>query len=586
MPFDGVLAYNMVKELNTLLAGGRINKIYQMNKDSVLLHIRAKGNNYSLFLSCNASAARIHITDKQFENPDTPPVFCMLLRKHLSGGIISSFSTEGFERIITMEVGVTDELGDRNTKKLVIEVMGRHSNIILLTKDNKIIDSIKHVDFSVNRVREILPARTYILPPTQDKLQPDDPSTYNYLINEAPVSERKISSFLLDKLQGFSPVLCREVCFRAGIDDDRPANSLTSKELHNLIHVLENMMEQLNNSQTAPSIVFDESTNKVIDFHCIKLKQYRTIQSYNSISQAIDTFYTLKNSKEFYNQRAFNMLKLVEKHLEKVEKRLGINLRTYEENKNFDDYRLYGELITANIYSLKKGMDSATLVNYYSKTGDMIDIPLDIYKSPQENAQLYFKKYNKSRTAYAYAKKEIGILKSEISYLESVIFAIESAQTPEQLNQIRTELYEQGYLNQPRKKNRKAKATPVLPLKIQSEDGFEILIGRNNKENDKLTLKIARKDDIWLHIKNFPGSHVVIRTEGREVPDSTLAEAAQYAAWFSKARTAPKTEIDYTLVRNVKKPSGSKPGMVIYVDYKTILVEPREPIFKEPGNIT
>lgn len=578
MPFDGVLAYNMAKELNRFLAGGRINKIYQVDRDSVLLHIRAKGNNYSLLFSCNASAARLHITGKQFENPDTPPVFCMLLRKHLSGGIINSFYTNGYERIITMETEVTDELGDRNIKKLVIEVMGRHSNIILLTHDDKIIDSIKHVDFSVNRVREILPARHYILPPAQDKLSPDDPTVYDYLLNLAPVAERKISSFLLDKLQGFSPVLCREVCFRTGINDDKPANALTGEELNNLVRELKNLMRELSGNHATPSLVIDESTNKVIDFHCVELKQYGTRKTYNCISEAIEAFYSLKNSRELNNQRSNNLLKLIEKHLNKAEKRLDINIRTYEENKNYNDYKLFGELITANIYALKKGMEWATLINYYSPAGESITIPLDKNKNPQENAQQYFKKYHKAKTAFEYAEKETDILKAEISYLESVIFAIENAESPEQLNQIQTELYEQGYLSKPRQKGKMAKPAPVQPLKIQSQDGFEILIGRNNKENDKLTFKIARKEDLWLHIKNFPGSHVVIRTEGKEVPDTTLTEAAEYAAWFSKGRSASKVEIDYTQVRNVKKPSGAKPGMVIYVDYKTIVVNPREPL--------
>jgi len=584
MPFDGILVNNIAREFNNLLLGGRINKIYQVNKDSIVLHIRAQGENHALFASCNAQAPRIHLTHKHFENPASPPLFCILLRKHLLGGIIKGFSTNGFERIITMEVEAVDELGDRETKKLVFEIMGKHSNIILLNKDDKIIDAIKHVDFTVNRVREILPARVYVLPPSQDKLNPEAASTFDIIAEEASKSSRKISSFLLDRLQGFSPVLCREICVRAGIDEDKPACGLSQAEVNQVIREIKSLMNDLSGGP-APCVAFDSDGKKAIDFHCTVLSQYSTNKCYDRISDAVDDYYTLKNSWLLTSQQAQNLLKIVEKLLDKSTKRLEINLRTYEENKDYEKFRLYGELITSNIYSLKKGMDKATLVNYYSETGDIVEIPLDKNKSPQENAQLYFKKYNKAKTASSYAEKEIEKNRAEISYLESVMFSIETARKHEQLDEIRLELYEQGYLSQTNNKksrgNERIRIVPIAPLKTVSGDSFEILIGQNNKQNDKLTFKMARSSDIWLHIKNFSGSHVVIRTEGRDVPDSTLLEAAQYAAWYSKARFAPKVEVDYTLVKHVKKPPEAKPGMVIYTNYKTILVEPRE-----PGNIS
>ncbi|MCX7773002.1 MAG: NFACT family protein [Clostridia bacterium] len=578
MPFDGIFTKTMAQELNALLSGGRIGKIYQMDKDSIVLQIRANGENYRLLVSSNAAAARIHLTDKQYENPDTPPVFCMLLRKHLSGGIVKGFSTNGFERILTMEAEVTDELGDRSNKKLVVEIMGRHSNILLLNRSDKIIDVIKHVDVEVNRVRELLPARTYILPPAQDKLNPASGQALELIMAEAPSNGRKIESFLLDRLQGFSPVLCREACIRAGLREGIPASELTHAELSKLAKVLKDMMASLH--EPSPCVVFDKSSEKVIDFHCVPLKQYDSFKRYDLLSQAIDAYYTAKVGREFVNQRANELHKLVGKQLERCEKRLSINLQTYEENKDFEKLRLFGELITANIYALTKGMEEAEVVNYYSEEGDMVRIPLNKDKSPQDNAQNYFKRYNKSRTAFHYAEKEVETLKAEVSYLESVQFAIENAEGNDQLTEIRTELHEQGYIKASGK-GKKIQPVQALPLKAVSQDGFEILIGRNNKQNEKLTLKIARHEDIWLHIKNFSGSHVVIRTEGKEVPDSTLLEAAQYAAWFSKARSAPKVEVDYTTIRNVKKPSGSKPGMVIYVNYFTVLVAPKAPLVAE-----
>ena len=575
MPFDGILVKNIAQELNLLLSGGRIGKIHQIDKDAIMVQVRANNDNYRLLISCNASTARIHITDKQYENPETPPVFCMLLRKHISGGIIKGFYTVGFERIITIEVESTDDLGDRSIKKLVVEIMGRHSNIILLNSSNKIIDAIKHVDNEINRVRELLPARTYVLPPAQEKLDPTLIETYDLLLEKAAFCGRKIELFLLDNLQGFSPILCREVCFLAQIDESTPTSSLEHSQLLKLIETLKDSMNNLTIKGPSPSIVIDENSGKPVDFHCIKLSQYQLNKNYDLISSAVENFFFLKNNREFLSQRTNDLKKLIEKHLEKCEKRLSINLSTYESNKSYDELRLFGELLTANIYALSKGMEKACVANYYSETEETIEIPLDKNKNPQENAQLYFKKYNKSRIALSYAEKEIQTLKFEIAYLESVIFEIDNAVGADQLGEIRLELIEQGYLKSNGKKGKKIQPVSALPLKVVSKDGFEIFIGRNNKQNDKLTLKTARHEDIWLHIKNFSGSHVVIKTSGNDVPDSTLIEAAEYAAYFSKARSAPKVEVDYTFVRNVKKPSGAKPGMVIYVNYNTVVVTPK-----------
>jgi predicted ribosome quality control (RQC) complex YloA/Tae2 family protein len=583
MPFDGILTHFMAQELNSLLQGGRIGKIHQMDRDAVVLQVRANSENYRLLITCNAAAPRIHLTSKQYENPDTPPVFCMLMRKHLSGALIKGFTTNGFERILFMEVEATDELGDRSNKKLAVEIMGRHSNIILLNKSDKIIDAIKHVDSEVNRVRELLPARTYILPPAQNKLDPAEKETSSCLMEAARQSGKKLESFLLDNLQGFSPILCRELCTRAGLDERTPASSLSDKELIRLTETLAEMMESLLHQGPSPVLILDPQTGRPVDFHITPMTQFPQVKSLETISEAVDSFYQSRQTKEVISQRTAELIKIMSRHLEKCEKRLSINVATLEENQSFEDLRVMGELITANIYALSKGMDSARLLNYYSQEEAYIDIPLIKDKNPQENAQLYFKRYNKAKNAHAYALSQIESLRKEQAYLESVLFAIENAEGNDQLLEIRQELFEQGYLNTSPTKGRKALDINAAPLKVLSGDGFEIAIGRNNKQNDKLTLKSARHEDIWFHIKNFPGSHVVIRTDGKTVPDATLLEAAQYAAWFSKARSAPKVEVDYTQIRNVKKPSGAKPGMVIYVNYATLVVTPREPSTTEEG---
>jgi len=577
MPFDGILSHFMAEELDSRMAGGRIGKIHQISRDTIIIQIRAGGENYRLLISSNASSPRIHLTGRQYESLENPPVFCMVLRKHLSGAIIKDFHTEGFERIIVMEAETVDELGDRSVKKLIVEIMGRHSNIVLLNSENIIIDAIRHVDSQVNRVREILPARPYISPPAQDKLDPSLEETYALLRDGLKESGRALENYLLDRLQGFSPVLCREVCSRANVDERKTASELSEDEAARLTESLRRMMEALLEEGPEPVMVYDPLTGKPIDFHVTDLIQYPLKKHYDTISQAVDDYYSSRLEREASSQKALELKKTVSRFIEKCEKRLAANIQTCEENRDYEKYRLYGELITSSIYLLKKGMRSARILNYYSGDEKYEEIPLDPQKSPQENAQHYFRRYAKARNAFNYARGQTEALKKELAWLESVMFSIDNAENSSQLQDIRLELYEQGYLKTPPRRGRMDAQADSSPIRLVSSDGFEILIGRNNRQNDRLTLKKARKEDIWLHVKNYPGSHVIVRTEGRQVPETTLEEAAGYAAWYSKARSASKAEVDYTYVRNVKKPSGAKPGMVIYENYNTIVVVPKKP---------
>lgn len=577
MPFDGILAHFMAKELDSTLSGGRIGKIHQISRDTIIIQVRAAGENHRLLVSSNPSSARIHLTDRQYESPDSPPVFCMVLRKHLSGAIIRSFKASGFERVITLEAETVDELGDSAVKKLVVEIMGRHSNIVLLNSEDRIIDAIRHVDSQVNRVRELLPTRSYVAPPAQNKLDPSREETYVSILKDMKESGRAIENFLLDRLQGFSPVLCRELCSRARVDERKTASEISADEAGRLVSSLREMMQNLVNRGPTPVVVLDPDTGKPLDFHATELTQYPSCKRYDTISQAVDDYFRSRLEKEASSQKALELMKTVARHIKKCEKRLAANVQVYEENKDYEKYRLYGELITSSIYMLRKGMSSARILNYYCEDEKYEEIPLDPQKSPQENAQHYFKRYAKARTAFSYAKNQVETLRKELAWLESVMFAIENAENSSQLQDIRLELYEQGYLKTLPRKDRRDAQEDSTPIRVISSDGFEILIGRNNRQNDRLTLKKARNEDIWLHVKNYPGSHVIIKTEGRQVPGSTLEEAAGYAAWYSKARSASKAEVDYTYVRHVKKPSGAKPGMVIYENYSTIVVSPRQP---------
>lgn len=573
MPFDGIVATAVADELDIKINGGRIFKIYQPERDTLIFHIRANNENHKLLLNCNANSARIHLSELELENPSSPPMFCMLLRKHLIGGTIKKVVCEGFERIINMYIEASDELGDKSTKKVIIETMGRYSNIILVNNSGKIIDSIKHVDRDINRVREIMPAREYVLPPAQDKTPITELDINNFILTIKD-NTGSISKALLNEIKGFSPVLCREVCFRAGIDPDISASNIDSKDSLALADVLNDMISCLNNKKYYPCVVIDNNSKKVVDFHSFELTQYIEYKRFDDLSQAIDSFYKLSAVRKYIKTKSNDLIKLVKQNIERCERKINIHVSTLEESSNNDILRLYGELITANIYILKKGMPNCNLLNYYDSEESFLTIKLDEQLTPQQNAQRYFKKYHKGKNAYAYANKQLRLAKRELDYLENVLFNLEEANTPESVEAIREELKEQGYL---RKSNKRRKSSVKLPpLSFTSSDGYQILVGRNNKQNDELTMKIANANDMWFHTKDIPGSHVIAQMP-EDIPEGALLEAAALAAWFSKARNSSKVQVDYTRVKHVKKPSGAKPGMVIYVNYKTIIVDPNNP---------
>lgn len=572
MPFDGVVAKAVADELNRNISGGRIYKVYQPEKDTLLLYIRSNNRNIKLLLSSNANTARIHITEIEYENPASPPMFCMLLRKHLIGGTIAGLEFSGYERIIGLLVEADDELGDKSIKKLIIEIMGRHSNIILLNESGKIIDAIKHVDQEVNRVREIMPARTYILPPAQDKITPSGLDVQGFILSIRN-DERPLSKILLSAVSGLSPVLCREICFRAGLEPDVGPKYLSDPQIQALMETMKHLIDCWEQETYTPCVVVD-NTGKPVDFHAVSLTQYGKVEAFTGVSEAIDRFHKAREMKEHIRNKGADLIHLVKTNLERCEKKIRIHVATLEENADLDQFRLYGELITANIYNLRKGMSHCSLLNYYAGDEAYLEITLDENRTPQENAQWYFKKYNKAKTAYAYASEQLKLSRRELDYLENVLYTLEEADSSESIEEIREELREQGYIHKTnlRKKN----SSKSRPFVFTSSEGYPIWVGRNNMQNDELTLKFAKPGDMWLHTKNIPGSHVIVRIP-EPIPDKTLLEAAAMAAWFSRARNSARVEVDYTRVKYVRKPSGAKPGMVIYVNYNTVIVDPAEP---------
>ncbi len=579
MPFDGIVTKSIVDELTRELVGGRVEKVFQPESDEIVLLVRARNKSHRLVMSASPNYPRIHMTEAVKENPQSPPVFCMLLRKHLNSGRILSFEINDYERIIGLIIEATNELGDISEKKLVIEIMGRHSNIILLNNDNKIIDSIKHIDSDISSVREVMPARPYILPPAQGKLSPAAIDT-SALLQELGASNKTVDKFLLDNIKGFSPLLCREVCFRAGIGNRTGAASLAEDARLSLKKALDCVLYEIKQDKYEPCIMFeDEYHQKPLDFHCLAIGQYKYRRSLDSISLVLDTFYSTRDKAERLRQQKSDLNRVLGNSIDRCNKKLAIQEDTLRDVAGRENLRLYGELITANIYAIPKNAERVSLLNYYSDSGEeYIDIPLNPNLLPQENAQRYYKKYAKAKNAFVYTSRQLKDSQRELEYLEGVLALLDNCTTLREIDEVRQELSEQGYMKLKKKRLSKKQEKMSDPLHFTSSDGFDIFVGKNNKHNDYLTLKFAQSNDIWFHAKNIPGSHVIIKKQGREIPDRTLEEAAILAAWHSKARMSPKVQVDYTTIKNVSKPSGAKPGMVIYANYKTALVTPDKAI--------
>lgn len=575
LPFDGIVAKSIVDELNEKLVGGRIEKVFQPEADEIVLLVRAWNKNHKLVLSASPSYPRIHLTEAVKENPSAPPVFCMLLRKHLSGGKITSFEFNDYERIIGIVIESANELGDISQKRLIIEIMGRYSNIILVNCEDRIIDAVKHVDQDISSVREVMPARPYILPPAQDKISPDILDA-GLLLRDVEASSQTADKYLLEHIKGFSPLLCREVCYRAGIENRTSLSSLGGKKLESLKTALAAILDEIRDSRYEPCVLFEDETHqKPLDFHCLGIRQYPFLEKRGSVSEVLDAFYSSRDNAERMRQKKSDLYKVLNNSIDRCSKKLAIQEETLRDVADRDKLKLYGELITANIYRIPHNTKSVSLQNYYSESGDeFVSVPLDPNLSPQENAQRYFKKYSKAKSTYIYTTRQLEDSRQELDYLESVLQLLDNCTSLREMDEVRQELAEQGYVQLRRKGAPKKQPALSEPLHFVSSDGFDIYVGKNNKQNDQLTLKLAQSNDVWLHTKNIPGSHVIIRKVGREIPDRTVEEAAVLAAWHSKAKMSANVQVDYTTVKNVNKPSGAKPGKVIYVNYATAVVTP------------
>ena len=574
MAFDGITIANIAKELNDTLTGGRIYKIAQPESDELLLTIKtADGGQKRLLISASASLPLIYLTGNNKPSPMTAPGFCMLLRKHLQNGRITRITQPGLERILHIHVEHLDEMGDLCQKRLIVEIMGKHSNIIFVNDQNMIIDSIKHISGMVSSVREVLPGRDYFVPATQNKADPLSVSLESFkqhiTSHAMPVYKAVYSSYT-----GLSPVIAHEICARADVDGDTSTASFTESPegasmLSRLYHAFDKIMKQVKEGCFSPGIVYENGNP--VEYAAIPLLSYREAdrREFTSISGLLESYYAEKNQLSRIRQKSVDLRKIVQTALERNVKKYDLQLRQMKDTEKKDKYRIYGELLNTYGYNITPGTASMEALNYY--TNEMITIPLDPLLTPSENAKKYFDKYGKLKRTYEALSTLTLEVKEEIDHLESIQTALDIALLEEDLIQIKEELIESGYIR--RKGGSKKVKITSRPFHYISSDGFHMYVGKNNFQNDELTFKFAAGNDWWFHAKGIPGSHVIVKTKGEELPDSTFEEAARLAAHYSKGRGQEKVEIDYLEKKNVKKPNGSKPGFVVYYTNYSMMID-------------
>ena len=573
MPLDGITINLLKQELSGQIIGSRIEKIHQPSKDELVFHLRSREGAYRLLISASANSPRIHLTSNAPENPATPPMLCMLFRKHLTGAVITDIRQLGLDRVVFLDLAGTNEIGDAVTFTLCIEIMAKHSNIILVNSDGNIVDAVKRVDFTQSTVRQILPMFKYDYPPRQGKanLTEIEPETAINLIKNC--TGKRLSGAILETLEGVSPLISREIAsFTCG--GDIAVSEMNELYEQRLLKKLTEIKETLIGGNGTPTMLMRESV-KPYDFTFIDITQYGfavSSKTFDSFSQLLDDFYYEKDRFERTKQRSQTLLKLLSNMSARAARKLQSRQAELEACADKDSLRINAELILANQYRLEKGSLFYDLENFYNNN-EPIRIPADPALSPSANAQKYFKEYRKAKTAEQMLGELIEQSEQELAYLETVIDSVNRADGYTELAEIRNELYEQGYLK--RAKNDKTKkAKPMPPMEYVSDDGYTILVGRNNVQNDMLTFKTAAKDDSWFHTQKIPGSHVVVIGNGDIIPELTCRQAAILAAYHSGGRESSQVAVDYTEVRSLKKPVGAKPGKVIYHTYNTMWVTP------------
>lgn len=573
MAFDGIVIANIVKEMQSRLAGGRINKIAQPEHDALLLTIKGTAGQERLFISASASLPLIYLTPNNKTSPMIAPNFCMLLRKHLNSARILSITQPSLERIIQIEIEHLNELGDICTKYLMVEIMGKHSNIIFCDQDYKIIDSIKHISGLVSSVREVLPGRDYFIPQTQNKFNPLT-ITKEEFFQEVLTRPLPLNKAIYMTLTGFSPLMANELCVRASLDGGMPTESLSQMEQLHFYQNFVRFMEDVAAGNFLPNIVYKKQ--EPLEFASLSLTCYENLEArtYDSISEVLENYYAMKDKITRIHQKSSDLRRVVSNALDRSRKKYDLQMKQLNDTKKREKYKIYGELLQTYGYEAKEGDKSLTCINYY--TNEEITIPLDETLSPLENSKKYFDRYSKLKRTFEALTTQTKDTEEEIAHLESISSSLDIALEEADLVQLKEELIEYGYIRRKgiaNKKNKKQKITSK-PFHYISSDGYHIYVGKNNFQNDELTFKFANGGDWWFHAKGMAGSHVVVKTNGDTLPDRTFEEAGRLAGFYSKGSNQDKVEIDYTEKKNVKKPGGAKPGFVVYYTNYSLMIAP------------
>lgn len=568
MAFDGITVAAVVKELSDATLNTRIYKISQPEADELLLTIKGNSTQFRVLISANASLPLIYKTGENKPSPVNAPTFCMLLRKHLSNAKIISVTQPGLERIVEFTLEHLDEMGDVCRKKLIVELMGKHSNIIFTDDKGIIIDSIKHISRNISSVREVLPGREYFIPKTDEKKEPleTDKETFEEMIKNAHLPLQKA---LYTNLTGFSPIMASEVSFRANLDSDASTSSLSDADLSNLYDAFFRIVKDIKEANFDFEVVYEGNTPK--EYSCLPLTIYSNLrkQKYESISELLIAYYKEKSTVVRIRQKSTDLRKITQTIYERNVKKLDLQTKQLKDTEKKDKYRIYGELINTYGYNVPANASSFEALNYY--TGETITIPLDKNLSAIENGKKYFEKYTKLKRTAESLTEIIKDVQEEVTHLESILTALDIAVDENDLTQIKQELMDSGYIKA--KYTGKKEKVTSKPFHYKSSDGFDIYVGKNNYQNDWLTFDFANGNDWWFHAKKMPGSHVIVRTNGKEVPDRTFEEAAKLAAYYSKGRGSDRVEIDYLIKKNVKKPAKTKPGFVVYYTNYSMVID-------------
>lgn len=578
MALDGVFLRHIKKELSEALLSARVDKVFQPNRDELILAFRGFDAAYKLLISARANSARINLTKIPVENPMQPPMLCMLLRKKLQGAKLIDITQPDLERALMLKFDTVNELGDHVELTLAVEIMGRYSNIILVDENGKIIDALKRVDAEMSSERLVLPGLLYRLPPPQDKLsmlECDDTEVMEKI--DALPKDMELSKALLAVLQGVSPIVAREVEHNVGRGNEVLIRSMDASVRDRACFFIRRLIDTVRHVDGLPYMVAD-AQKKPKDFSFIDIHQYSWVMAVTkkeSFSSMLDDFYAERDQIERMRVKSADLLRLLSNHTDRLSRKIANQTAELENCAQRDVYRIKGDLLSANMYAIEKGAKSVKLQNFYDEELAEIEISLDPALSPQQNAQKYYKNYRKAKTAEEKLTEQIELAKNDLEYLDSVFESLSLAQNERDLNEIRAELADQGYARRQKntKKNQKAPSISA-PLKFTTSEGFTVFVGRNNRQNDKLTMKDSNNNDIWFHTKNIPGSHTVLVTDGKQPTDKAMEEAAILAAKHSRAKDSSQVPVDYTQIRHVFKPQGAKPGMVNYVNYKTVFVDP------------